>query len=470
MIIPESKLDGNGEPSVGAVQRGSAEQLTTSYPPPLPDAEPSAASHENGRAVAADASTAPTLRPPAITAGAVPAESAVAVSAATPERGGIGFTSVIRHLSLRGWLRWVYSNRSDATLRVRTREGGSGRIWCNGGIIIDAEWGTLGAEDALREMLSLASGAVTIDFDPVDRPRRIARGTHELLHLSERGHGRLSGMAQAEAALAASGAGGVRSEPFRSSLFIPLAGGAPAAHAGLLRPRMDSRRISRGEYLAGVFLLAALAVAAFAFGRLRAASEGATLAEAEATQTEQTRSGLLPPPPAEAQVSAAQPLIPFVGIEVEPPRAEIWLDQELIGLGRIQLAAIQDGQLHELRFMAPGYETKSLFFRDAPPGGRVVLSRSPEPVVISASAESPPSDTSASADSTASASTETSGAATEPQPERELARRAPRRRASTSAARAAAEPAPPAAKSVQAKKSPQVQLIEVQTPRVQILD
>jgi hypothetical protein len=482
-----SKLGGGGEHVGDAAFRRVDTQ--TSYPPPLPDAATSGS--DAAGAVPADASAAPTIRPPPMMpaeAGTPPVSaesiapappSAASAFAAPPdssERVSMGFTSVIRHLSLRGWLRWIHSNRSDATLRVRTREGGSGRIWCNAGKIVDAEWGGLGGEEAMREMLSLSSGAVTIDFDRVDRPRRISRAMHELLHVDAIGHGRASDIEHAEAALAASVAGGVRSEPFRNSLFVPLSGSPSAVHTGLLGARTDPRRISRGEYLAGVFLLAALAIAAFAFGRMRAASNAAALAEAEAMQTEQTKAGLLPPhaaqQPAETQTITPKPLdlplIPFVAIEVDPPRAEVWLDQELIGLGRVQLAAIRDGMMHELRFMAPGHETKRLFFRDTPPAGRVILERVAPPSSITQAVEDAAGDTTESESEALVDDARASGSVKEHQAEREMAKRAPRRRAPPPRATPPSEPPP--AKSTQAKKSPQIQLIEVQTPRVQVLE
>lgn len=326
-------------------------------------------------------------------------------------------------------------------------------------------------------MLSLSSGAVTIDFDRVARPRRIMRATHELLHLPEGSSGRFTDMAHTEAALAASAAGSVRSEPFRSTLFMAPRSEPASAHATLLRSRPDPRRVSRGEYLAGVLLLAALAVAAFSFGRMRAASQVVELAEAQALQTEQTKSGLLPPLSAQHTASESirpkaldLPLIPFVAIEVDPPRAEIWLDQELIGLGRVQLAAVRDGMLHELRFTAPGHETRSVFFRDTPPAGRVILERIPDAPITADT----PQEASQTADEAPIAAGETQAAETARQEARESAKRAaPRRRASPPPARErpAAEPAPqPASKSVQSKKSPQVQLIEVHAPRVQVLD
>src|SRR5689334_22557981 len=67
------------------------------------------------------------LQAPAILP-AQPAGNAQPTGNAQPRAAG--FTSVIRHLSLYGWLRWIHSSRSDATLRVRT-ENGSGTIWCS---------------------------------------------------------------------------------------------------------------------------------------------------------------------------------------------------------------------------------------------------------------------------------------------------------------------------------------------------
>lgn len=486
MSILESKGCGGGEQTIDAAREDDA-QLSTPHPSPLACAETSANSSETAQVAAGDVSTLPTLRPPAITAEACQAPispAAAACSASSkltashaPESrapGGSGFTSVVRRLSLRGWLRWIHSNHSDATLRVRTSEG-SGRIWCHGGKIVDAEWGVLGAEEAVREMLSLASGAVTIDFDRVDRPRRIATAMHELLHVPERNDEPATETAQPEAALPGSMPGRIRNESFRSSLFLPLGGVPPAGQASSLRALPDVRRVSRGEYLAAVCLLATFAAAAFALGWMQTDSGGAPVAEAGPVQTQQTKSALLPPTaaeqPAEAQAIARElPVIPFVAIEVDPPRAEVWLDHELVGLGRVQLAPIADGALHELRFVAPGHQPKSLFFRNTPPAGRVILERSSEPAAAPELPEAPARDT-AENERAAKDDGETNAADEGREAEREVANRPPRRRARPPRARAAPRSQQePEAKSTPGKTSPQVQLIEVRTPRVQVLD
>ncbi len=321
------------------------------------------------------------------------------------ELQGGGFTSVIRHLPLRGWLSWIHSNQSDATLRVRTMDGGNGLIWCVAGSIVDAEWGPDTGEPAVREMLQLSSGAVTIDFDAVQRPARIIKTTRELLN--------------------------------------ELA--AQPSHLGTQR-------------LVGLGLLAAAAVLAFSFGRIWASSDVTqSHAAREAIRMEQVKSGLLPPPvqaPVEAPATEVPPrelsLIPFVAVEVSPVAAEIWLDRKLAGTGRLQLATVQDGTLHELRFVAPGHQPKSLFFRDTPPAGRVqldpVATLAVEPTVVIGRLEGGGAEGARTASS--------------------------RRRNSPSAARTrvADDPTDPPLESAPAKKTPHIQLIEVETPRVQVID
>jgi hypothetical protein len=165
------------------------------------------------------------------------------------------------------------------------------------------------------------------------------------------------------------------------------------------------------------------------------------------------------------------PVIPFAAIEVQPANAEVWLDHSLVGLGRIELAPIPDGALHELRFVAEGHTPRSLFFIDAPPAGRVILERASRAAPTNHAVESPPVDTSASEAALAPVPAE------DADDEREPAKRASRRRAAAPVApqpaaprpRAPAEPATPA-KASEAKKGAQVQLIEARTPRVQVVE
>ena len=372
----------------------------------------------------------------------------------------MGFTSAIGHLSLYGWLRWIHANRSDATLRVHTDEG-SGNIWCGAGEIIDAEWEGRVAEDALAEMLPCSSGAVTIDFDPVQRPRRVTTPTHQLLHVTEGAPTPGAAHAGQIAAPPAPSQGSApRKDRFTELALLLAESIAPVADTTSRPPKPPQppqKRALRSGYIAGAAVVAALAVAGFAVGRLRATSG---LARSSATEQAPVAPSRPETPPRPAPASAAEPPaaaptarellpIPFVSIEVEPSHAEIWLDRELVGRGALQLAAIQDGMLHELRFTAPEHETKTLFFRNAPPAGRVLLTHVSE-------RDGP--------------ATRAIGDGAEPAAPRRVAR--PRPAAPSSApsrARAApADPSPQTKPSTQ--RPPRVELIEVQTPRIQVLD
>jgi Domain of unknown function (DUF4388) len=406
--------------------------------------------------------TTPPTEPGSVQLGAV-SSAPGASGAGIAEQLGLGFTSVIRHLSLAGWLRWIHSNRSDAELRVRTRDGGSGNIWCSAGRIVDAQWGALTAEEALHEMLRLPSGSVTIDFDGVDRPCRIARSTQDLLRSGEGGAGRSGNLTQAESTPVAWPSLTAREQPFGSSLSSSL---TDAPHASSQRspeppsiPGSLPRSIPRSVYFASGLLLAALVMAAFALGRIRALGDSEVSRAPEPERAQQTTSGLLPPaspatsPPLAPTVTPPStptrrdlPVIPFVAVEVEPAHAKIWLDQVLVGVGRVELAPIPDGAMHELRFVAAGHETRSLFFLDAPPAGRVILERAIERTTSAVEGSNEGGE------------------------QREPVKNGKRRRAQLPPAPPPAALGPPAATSTEAKKSMQVELIEARTPRVQVLD
>jgi hypothetical protein len=248
---------------------------------------------------------------------------------------------------------------------------------------------------------------------------------------------------------------------------------------------------------------AALMLLAFIFGRSRGTqdSELMVVGPPEPERAQQTRSGLRPPPapaaPAATPLAAPSatprprelPVIPFTEIVVEPAQSEIWLDQSLVGVGRIELAAMPDGALHELRFVAPGHVPRSLYFLEQPPAGRIVLERAgarapsgavaaavPSAAVPSAAVPSAAVPSTALSDPAQPSELALSGTA-EPEPsaaparpaarEREAPRPPPRRRAPPP--RPAPEPAV-AAKAPPAKKSPQIQLIDARVPRVQVLE
>jgi hypothetical protein len=246
----------------------------------------------------------------------------------------------------------------------------------------------------------------------------------------------------------------------RLSGVSPVVGSLLPVNAKTRRPAVGRQKSTRGGYALAVLVVAALAAAAFVLGRLRASS---VLQPASARQhvPEQavSQSPVTPPQPvkveavtpAEAVAETLAPqrrelaLIPFVSIEVEPAHAEIRLDRKVAGKGSVQLAAINDGMLHQLEFVAPEHETKTIVFRNTPPAGRVILQRSPRKEAAA------PKATPRTARNDAPAS----GPAVAALPPA-------RARASVS------DPAPDA--SAANNKAPRVQLIEVRMPRVEVLD
>jgi hypothetical protein len=262
----------------------------------------------------------------------------------------------------------------------------------------------------------------------------------------------------------------------------------PERPAPALRAASRPRRPLRIEYAAGGILLGAFVLLAFAFGRQRAASDDGQGMVLESRRAQETQALLPPPalhkaPPSAAAEPKDLSLIRFATLEVEPAQAEIWLDHSLLGLGHVELAPLLDGELHELRFVAAGRATRSLYFVGSPPSGRVVLeqaapgaapaappgSNTAEPTAAGARSLEPPAPPASEAEQ---------GAVS---PRVEIAPRAPQRSASRRRSAAAAgapvtSPAParsdasPNAKMTATKKAPQIQLIEARTPRVQVLD
>jgi hypothetical protein len=243
-------------------------------------------------------------------------------------------------------------------------------------------------------------------------------------------------------------------EGARQSGVSPIVGSLLPLDAKSRRPAVGRQKSTRGGYALAVLVVAALAAAAFVLGRQRASS---VLQSASARQhvpePAASSSPVTPPEPVkvEAQAETLAPqrrelaLIPFVSIEVEPAHAEIRLDRKVAGKGSIQLAAINDGMLHELEFVAPEHETKKIVFRNAPPAGRVVLQRSARKEAAAPKATPRPARNDAPA----------SGPAVAALP--------PARARSSVSDPAADESAPP-------NKAPRVQLIEVRMPRVEVLD
>ncbi|MDO9018347.1 MAG: serine/threonine-protein kinase [Myxococcales bacterium] len=70
-----------------------------------------------------------------------------------------------------------------------------------------------------------------------------------------------------------------------------------------------------------------------------------------------------------------------VEVEVTPATATLALDGEAAATGVLRREFPRDGSAHTLRVAAPGYETQSITFRDAPPARIITLAAVPAPAV-----------------------------------------------------------------------------------------
>lgn len=77
-------------------------------------------------------------------------------------------------------LQTISMSRKDAIIQV-LHASLTGRIWCCGGEIIDAESGRLKGEPAVYRILGLEAGELCVDFRPVRRPRVIQGSTQNLM-------------------------------------------------------------------------------------------------------------------------------------------------------------------------------------------------------------------------------------------------------------------------------------------------
>jgi hypothetical protein len=526
MTTPKSKLinDGTpGEAAPDALQTSSAlEQDDRSdsprrrgSPPPLPPSARAAAASGGpfsatsgtlpapldaetpAAAVKAAAAKTAGVRPGPTTETAIFPGHGVALEPDDSERSSAGFSALFEHTSLREWIRRIDSSQCDAVVTV-SAELGQGELWCVAGHVIDAEWRAIdserrfGGEDAAHQILTLRQGDVSVAFVPVDRPRRIALSTRQLLGKAARRSDRPS-LSATPSELESTG---VRPAPQRTTLFYrPTTTGVFPNTATQLTSPPAERRSHTATYLAGAVALVTLAATAFGIRQLASGPHGAA--------AEQVRVGNL---------KASVP-VGAVEIEVAPPEAEIWLDSKRLGTGRVNQGPIRDGLVHQLRFMAPGYAPKSVFFRDQPAAGRVTLepmasadlslkqaAKTLRPALDQSAPDDPSLDDSVAAapvtqppgavGSVAAAPPQTLSTTNAPRsaagltstqnpvvsdsrrPERAADARASEGRASEAkhavAPQARSTPAP--TQSPPAPAKPQVQVIEVRTPRVQIID
>jgi hypothetical protein len=470
MTTPKSKLlgdDGSGEPARDAATSLSAPSARAT-PPPAPSTR--ASSYTGLGTNERDANDA---YDPAASRQPVASESTG--FSATLER-----TLLIERGLLREQLQRIEFTQCDAIVTVESDQG-HGRVWCVAGNVIDAEWqrsdahSTLRGEEAVLQILTLREGDVSVAFVPVNRPRLIALTTRELLGRALRRNTRP--LAAPFAELEATEVRPSVQPAQRTTLFYrpETSGVFPNT---LPRSSTWQGKVSLNTYLAGGVALVVLATIALGVRQL---SSGPA---SDSAGSEQVHVGTL----------KAGPTPDAVEIDVVPATAEIWLDSKHIGTGRISQSPIRDGLVHQLRFVAPGYAPKSVFFRDVPAPGTVSL----EPVAMAdsslkkaaAAANAPPEprpsaapvpralqDAPALPPTTDAKHTEgltsaqkavVSESRRADRSERAPDSRAPEGRRQPAPVQKAAPP--PQSTPPEESVKPQVQVIEVRTPRVQVID
>lgn len=335
------------------------------------------------------------------------------------------FTGALEDLSVADLIQILQLAGKSASI-VLTHQGRESRLWCLAGEIVDAESGRLRGEAAVYRILGLERGWLTAELRATPRMRGIFAGTQRLLLegarrkdesvalLEKLGNPqrcyRLAdglaldplGLSPFELCLLRSFAeprsvqevlesselgdfetlsalaawidaqhligAGVREAPLTPP--EPPAPGARQAPAGTLRPLVASAR-----------LRPALAVRSSAVSWAWGAIIALVLTPAGYLLGSQTRalpdaSSALPALPALAATAEA-PQSYGVAVRVEPPEAEIWLDQELTASGYLDTRLPRDGAPHELRVEAPGYLTLRILFVDTPPPGELQLEHDP---------------------------------------------------------------------------------------------
>ncbi|HEY4013884.1 MAG TPA: DUF4388 domain-containing protein [Polyangiaceae bacterium] len=339
---------------------------------------------------------------------------------ADAEQGG--FSGTCQNTSLADWVQLIQMGRRDALIVVRTPDHGEGRLWCQGGDIIDACWGRFTGEEAVYRILAFESGDVSVDFTAFDRPRAIRTSTAGLLlEAAYRKDTRVSDTPARRAQEAAYGAAGGASHS-----TAPTVTGPPSLPPLLGRSR--SRRT--------LFWAAATAIAAVAFWFSWRSGSNAPAAAS---------SGLVAP------TATANDLPVYV--EAQPEEAEIRLDGQLVAKRALTTSLPRDGRLHEVIVSARGYVPELVTFRDRALTEHISLARLP-----AAAADPPPERT----DDTVS-----SGAR-----HAQLTHRAPSPLQDAKNG-AAPSPAPPAITTAPAGTTAlkaKIQTIEERQPRIQAID
>ncbi|HEU4578280.1 MAG TPA: DUF4388 domain-containing protein [Polyangiaceae bacterium] len=352
---------------------------------------------------------------------------------AVGDSGGAGFNGSLSDLSLADLIQTLTLARRDGVITI-SQHGAESRIWCADGEIVDAQSGRLSGELALYRALALTSGRLSAEFAAVSRARTICESTSALLLNGARR------MDEVHALLGRLGEG-----RFRLAFEPPSEAGLAAAELALLGHfRVPS---TLQELLAATELgdLEALT------GVARLIERGWLSADAEPS-----------PAPVASRVPGALSTAPILLSVLRPPVVDAgglsgWRKNRGAALvGLLALGGIGWLSLDALRSSAGAPAAAAAL---APPK----LEAPPVEPGAAPPSSAPPSSALAPG-SVAAAPADTPSARREPAPAGPAGAPLARRRRA-----ALPEPTPAAAEST-APRAPRMQIIDEQTPRIQIVE
>ncbi len=334
------------------------------------------------------------------------------------------FTGTLDDISIPDLIQTIEVAAKDAVITV-TRDGSESRIWCSAGAIIDAESAPLTGEVALYRILGFERGRMVADFRSGPRVRSIYSSTHRLLleaarrkdesvmlqaklgdeqrcyHLNADTRSTTISLSPAELGVVQcfKGARSLREVMATSEHgdFETLTALARLIDKSLLVPTGLSEQPSGArETTAKMTSIASfLPLAATrapedpAPSRWVWASLGAlagivlvpTAFWLGAKLSNTYAPAAAAPPAALAALEPAPPLPSSYSVtaRVEPSTADIVLDGHKVGTGRFSIELPKNGTTHELRVLADGFVPALLLFLDAAPPGEIRLERLPSP-------------------------------------------------------------------------------------------
>jgi hypothetical protein len=319
------------------------------------------------------------------------------------------YSGSIEDIPLSDLMQTCQMGGKDAVITV-TSGNEQSSIWCEKGVVVDAESGKLRGEAAVYRILELEHGQVAVDFRHEPRERTIeatyfalllesARHKDESRRLLEQLDGTLAIYSPAPGAQGADTtltdrevldlcdgdrsiadvlAASERSDLDTLTTFASLVERgylvrhgistpppAPESRSGLegwasgktLQLSFEDLGVARNARPRARWRLAMFAAATLVLGMLGWRSVEARRPDA-----------------ASAASTAASSLTYRVEVSTEPATAEVWLDGARAGAGRLQRDLLRDGKLRQLEVFAPGHAPTTLIFTDRSAHFHVVLS------------------------------------------------------------------------------------------------